>query len=45
LWPVGPNRIRLVVLFAIAALFFTTIWVLFDEDEIKPLLGVGKTDE
>lgn len=45
LWPEGPNRIRLVVLFAIAALFFTTIWVLFDEDEIKPLLGVGKTDE
>jgi uncharacterized protein involved in exopolysaccharide biosynthesis len=40
LWPSGPNRSRLVVLFTIAALFFTTIWILFDEDEIRPLLGL-----
>ena len=41
LWPSGPNRSRLVVLFTIAALFFTTIWVLYDEGEIKPLLGIS----
>jgi hypothetical protein len=40
LFPAGPNRSRLVVLFTIAALFFTTIWILFDEDEIRPLLGL-----
>lgn len=46
LWPSGPNRNRLVVLFTIAALFFTTIWVLYDENEIKPLLGISdKTEE
>ena len=46
LWPSGPNRSRQVVLFAIAALFFTTIWVLYDENEIKPLLGISdKTEE
>ena len=43
LWPSGPNRSRLVILFTIVALFFTTIWVLYDENEIKPLLGI--TDE
>lgn len=41
LWPSGPNRSRLVILFTIAALFFTTIWILFDEDEIRPLLGLA----
>ena len=46
LWPSGPNRSRFVVLFTIAALFFTTIWVLYDENEIKPLLGISdKTEE
>jgi hypothetical protein len=46
LWPSGPNRSRLVVLFTIVALFFTTIWVLYDENEIKPLLGISdKTEE
>jgi capsular polysaccharide biosynthesis protein len=46
LWPAGPNRSRLVVLFTIAALFFTTIWVLFEENEIRPLLGLkDKTEE
>lgn len=46
LWPSGPNRSRLIVLFTIAALFFTTIWVLYDENEIKPLLGISdKTEE
>lgn len=46
LWPSGPNRRRQVMLFAIAALFFTTIWVLYDENEIKPLLGISdKTEE
>ena len=46
LWPSGPNRSRLVVLFTIVALFFTTIWVLYDENEIKPLLGLSdKTEE
>jgi len=46
LWPSGPNRSRLIVLFTIVALFFTTIWVLYDEDEIKPLLGISdKTEE
>ena len=46
LWPSGPNRSRLVVLFAIVALFFTTIWVLYDENEIRPLLGLtDKKDE
>ena len=40
LWPEGPRRSRLVMLFTIAALFFTTIWVLFKENEIKPLLGI-----
>jgi hypothetical protein len=34
------------VLFTIVALFFTTIWVLFEEDEIRPLLGLkDKTEE
>lgn len=41
LWPSGPNRSRLVVLFTIAALFFTTIWILYEEDEIRPLLGLA----
>jgi LPS O-antigen subunit length determinant protein (WzzB/FepE family) len=45
LWPSGPNRSRLVVLFTIVALFFTTIWVLFDENEIKPLLGLSDKEE
>lgn len=45
LWPSGPNRSRLVVLFTIAALFFTTIWVLYDEDEIRPLLGLTDKTE
>ena len=45
LWPSGPNRSRLVVLFTIAALFFTTIWILFDEDEIRPLLGLSDKEE
>ena len=46
LWPTGPNRNRLVVLFTIVALFFTTIWVLYDENEIRPLLGLtDKKDE
>ena len=45
LWPEGPNRSRLVVLFTIAALFFTTIWILFDEDEIRPLLGLSDKEE
>ena len=46
LWPSGPNRSRLVVLFTIVALFFTTIWVLYDENEIRPLLGLtDKKDE
>ncbi len=44
LWPSGPNRSRLVVLFTIVALFFTTIWVLYDENEIKPLLGISDND-
>ena len=43
--PSGPNRGRLVMLFTIAALFFTTIWILFDEDEIKPLLGLSDKEE
>lgn len=43
--PSGPNRTRLVVLFTIVALFFTTIWVLFEEDEIRPLLGLTKKTE
>lgn len=43
LWPEGPNRSRLVVVFTIAALFFTTIWVLYAEGEIRHLLGL--TDE
>jgi len=41
LWPEGPNRSRLIVVFTVAALFFTTIWVLFKENEIKPLLGLS----
>lgn len=45
LWPSGPNRRRLVILFTIAALFFTTIWVLYDENEIKPLLGISDKTE
>ncbi len=45
LWPEGPKRSRLVVLFTIVALFFTTIWVLFKEDEIKPLLGISDKAE
>ena len=45
LLPAGPKRSRLVVLFTIAALFFTTIWVLFDENEIKPLLGISDKSE
>lgn len=45
LWPSGPNRSRLVVLFTIVALFFTTIWVLYDEDEIRPLLGLTDKKE
>ena len=45
LWPEGPNRRRLVVLFTIVALFFTTIWILYDEDEIRPLLGLSNKEE
>ena len=45
LLPSGPNRARLVILFTIAALFFTTIWILFDEDEIRPLLGLTDKKE
>lgn len=45
LWPEGPNRSRLVMLFTIVALFFTTIWILFDEDEIRPLLGLKDEEE
>ena len=45
LWPEGPKRGRLVVLFTIVALFFTTVWVLFDENEIKPLLGLSDKNE
>jgi hypothetical protein len=33
------------MLFTIAALFFTTIWVLFKENEIKPLLGISDKRE
>lgn len=43
--PAGPNRSRLIVIFTILALFFTTIWVLYDEDEIRPLLGLTDKDE
>ena len=45
LWPEGPKRSRLVVVFTIAALFFTTIWVLYKENEIKPLLGISDNSE
>ena len=45
LWPSGPNRSRLVVLFTIVALFFTTIWILFKENEIRPLLGLSAKPE
>ena len=45
LWPEGPKRSRLIVVFTIAALFFTTIWVLFKENEIKPLLGISDNSE
>ena len=45
LWPEGPKRSRLIVVFTIAALFFTTIWVLFKENEIKPLLGISESDK
>jgi len=41
LWPAGPNRGRLILVFTIAAFFFTTIWVLYKENEIKPLLGLS----
>ncbi len=41
LWPEGPNRQRLIMVFTIAALFFTTIWVLYQENELKPLLGLS----
>ena len=43
--PEGPKRSRIVLVFTIAALFFTTIWVLFKEDEIKPLLGISDNTE
>jgi hypothetical protein len=46
LWPEGPKRSKLVMLFTIVALFFTTIWVLYKENEIKPLLGIlDKTED
>ena len=45
LWPEGPKRSRMIVVFTIAALFFTTIWVLFKENEIKPLLGISDNTE
>lgn len=45
LWPEGPKRSRLVMLFTIVALFFTTIWVLYKENEIKPLLGISDKTE
>lgn len=45
LWPEGPKRGRLVVLYTIVALFFTTIWVLYKENEIKPLLGISDKTE
>jgi uncharacterized protein involved in exopolysaccharide biosynthesis len=45
LWPAGPNRGRLIVIFTIVALFFTTMWVLYDENEIKPLLGLSDKEE
>ena len=45
LWPSGPNRSRMVMVFTIAAMFFTTIWVLFKENEIKPLLGISDKSE
>lgn len=45
LWPEGPKRSRMVVVFTIAALFFTTLWVLFKENEIKPLLGISDNSE
>lgn len=37
----GPQRGRIIIVFVIAALFFTTIWALFKENEIKPLLGMS----
>lgn len=37
----GPNRSRIVLLFVIVAFIFTTIWILYQENEIKPLLGLS----
>lgn len=45
LFPAGPNRRMLVTLFTIVALFFTTIWILFKENEIKHLLGLSEETE
>jgi hypothetical protein len=45
LWPEGPKRSRLLVLYTIVAFFFTTIWVLYKENEIKPLLGISDKTE
>ena len=41
LGPTGPKRPQIVFVCLILAALFTTIWVLYKEHQLKPLLGLS----
>ncbi len=41
LGPAGPNRNRILVVCLFLAALFTTVWILFKENQLKPLFGLS----
>lgn len=41
LGPTGPKRPQIILLVIFLAAFFTTIWILYKEHQLKPLLGLS----
>lgn len=37
----GPKRARMCIIFVFLAFLGTTVWILYKEDDLKPLLGLG----
>ena len=37
----GPKRAQMCLIFVLIAFFGTTVWILYKEDDIKPLLGLS----
>lgn len=41
LGPTGPNRNRIIFVCLFLTAFFTTVWILYKENQLKPLLGLS----